>query len=215
MENTQNIFFKKSIYLRGKGMEKYNNNFNEKRNPNEVSAIILAKRMDIRSLQSNTKEALVERLDRYNRPYWIKVSPQNLNANKDNVIIYGQDSDGQKYPIQTNHEGQIKIDSVEFVNLEEETSTNNNWESTISFDVSKFKTYTIAIINIGDDDAEVKLQISPDDEHFFTENFIYHIPKKDINLIVPNRFLRYARLLIKTKKPGCFTILKIILQAQK
>lgn len=196
-------------------MEKGNNKMNKKKESLEVSAIILANRMDIRSLQTNTKEAFVEKLDSYNRPYWIKVPPKNLNADKDNVLLYGQDANGQKHPIQTNHEGYIKIDSVEFVHLEEETTTTNCWKPTSSFDVSKFKTYTFAIINKGNNDAEVKFQISPDNEYFYTENFIYYIPEQEINIIVPNRFLRYARLLVKTKKTDCFTSLKIILQAQK
>jgi hypothetical protein len=147
-----------------------------------VSSLMLAKRMDIRSLQANHKNVYASKLDQYNASCWIKGAPPN---------------------------------TTEFVNLEEKVTISSQWQPSLAFDVSQFITYTMAVLNSSDHEVEVELQISPDKVHYVTEEYKYLISPHKINVIIPQRFLRFVRLLLRVKGKNHEAEVKIFLQAQK
>lgn len=196
-------------------MEKGKGKNPQKHDQSLVSPLLLARRMDMRSLYNYNEDVYVARLDKYNLNPWIKGSPPRLSAMNDSVLIYGQDENNKKHAVRTDHAGRVKVDTVEFINIEEDISIEGCPIVSGSFDVSEFKTYTFAIINYSCCNIQVQLQISPDNLHFYNEGIVEEILPRDINVMVPKRFLRYVRLLFISTSEADHAALKVYLQGQR
>lgn len=196
-------------------MEKRKDKNHPKNDQSLVSPLLLARRMDIRSLYNYNEDVYVARLDKYNLNPWIKGSPPRLSATNDSVLIYGQDENKKKHAVRTDQAGRVKVDTIEFVNIEEDISVDECPVVSGSFDVSELKTYTFAVINYSCCNIQVQLQISPDNLHFYNEGIVEEILPHDINVMVPKRFLKYVRLLFISTRKNNHAVLKVYLQGQR
>lgn len=176
------------------------------------STLLLSKDFESSTLKANSENVKTYWLNNHNCRS-MKI-PKGLKADRDNVLIYGKDENENLLPLQVNETGRIMTDGIDFNNLTQEAITTDEWKSLPSFDVSKFKTYTFAVVNFSLNEATVRVEISPNDCHYLIETLNQVIPPEGMIVLVPKYFLRYARLAVKSVCENHSVNLKIYLQAQ-
>jgi hypothetical protein len=129
-------------------------------------------------------------------------------------IIYGEAVDGTYQPLKVDDEGNIKVNSVEFLNITQKVSTLNHWCSLHALDISNFKVVSVAIINKTRNGAKVQLEISPNNCDFYIDLENEFIPGCGIKVLVPTIFLQYLRLSVKSLEINKSTTLEIYFQGQ-
>jgi hypothetical protein len=82
------------------------------------------------------------------------------------------------------------------------------------FHCQNYSTYTFFIDNIGHENAEVFIQLSPDKATVFNESPVFNIGPLSKKVIVPHEYSFYCRLAFKTTCTQHGTQLKIWFQAQ-
>ncbi|WP_143111713.1 DUF6385 domain-containing protein [Paenibacillus sp. BC26] len=97
-----------------------------------------------------------------------------------------------------------------FMNVE----TTDDFVPLPSQDTSNKAVYSYAIVNDGCEPASVQLEIGPNGRDYVVETEGV-VQIKGMGVIVPSRFLRYARLAVKSEQPGKPTKLCIYFQSQK
>ncbi|MCY6482741.1 DUF6385 domain-containing protein [Clostridium aestuarii] len=90
--------------------------------------------------------------------------------------------------------------------------TSSTFQCTSGFDTSRQSTVTFFIENIGGHDAEVKLQISPDNSKYIDDSSSITIPAGEMKALVPMIFAKYTHVCYKSSGSNS-TNLKITMQA--
>ncbi|WP_096199103.1 DUF6385 domain-containing protein [Bacillus sp. FJAT-45350] len=144
----------------------------------------------------------------------IALKAKRLNAQKDSIQIFGKDEQNKHKAILTDKQGRVQVQTTKFVSIKKTIITKKCWCGASSFDVSLYKVYSFAIINLTDNPAEVILQISPNNEDFFIDLPTRAIPGGETIVLVPKRFLQFAQLVFRTKDKCKDTKLQVFLQAQ-
>lgn len=107
------------------------------------------------------------------------------------------------------------MNEVQFININQGAQASNNLTFLSPFDVSALKVYTIAVINEGTVDVEVQVEISPNNINYVVDRENQIVSGGDMMVFVPQIFLQFLRLSVKTIDPGTNAILSIFLQGQK
>ena len=92
--------------------------------------------------------------------------------------------------------------------------THDDWEPVPGQDTSIKSVYSYAIVNRGNNAAEVKIEISPNGTNFASD-VQESVPPHSTKVVVPIRFLKYTRLSLKSEASGKPTSVDVYFQAQE
>lgn len=142
---------------------------------------------------------------------------RNLNAQKDSIQIFGTDST-QIIPILTDHEGRIIVSpNSSAIVFEEEAFLNLQVSDQVTDlplqDTTTKTVMSYAVINRGTSPAIVRTEISPNASDFSLDQQEVVQPNS-VQVIVPNRFLKWTRLSISTVKGTDPTQVDVYFQSQ-
>lgn len=139
----------------------------------------------------------------------IRADLRDLTPSRDGIRIYGSNGN----PIESTMEGfvQTKLSGRKYVQSVETVTTSTVFISTMPKDVSELSVYSYAVHNSGTESVIVQLQISPDAVSWTADDLECEILSGVLAVFTPNRFLRYVRLIHRSKAPNP---LRIWFQAQ-
>ncbi|RKP47368.1 hypothetical protein D7Z26_24050 [Cohnella endophytica] len=80
-------------------------------------------------------------------------------------------------------------------------------------DVSRKSVYSFGIVNRGDKAVVAHIEISPDNAHYASDTE-ETVQGGETLALVPMRFLRFARISVRTVEPGQTSLVDVYFQAQ-
>jgi len=143
---------------------------------------------------------------------------RNLDNAQDNILIYGLSSSGNT-AISTTTSGDVNINhnarrffEASYLNL----TTTDSYQYTTFIDVSSYSTYSFYVKNTGTlNAADIVVEISPTNNAADAISLLLlaSLPAGDKDVLVPNKFLRYARVGYKSTVLTLSTTIDIYFQA--
>lgn len=148
------------------------------------------------------------------------VSIRRLKACRDSVLVYGSDKNKCLHPVLVDRKGRILVRLIQlepsrifreqkFTDIEVRTE----WSFLPSQETARQITYSYAVINFSDTPVSVRVEISPDREHYTTDREETVYPGQTI-VMVPTRFLRFTRVALQTQDPDKTVRVDVYYQAQ-
>ncbi|MEW6661111.1 MAG: DUF6385 domain-containing protein [Bacillota bacterium] len=138
---------------------------------------------------------------------------RNLSYQRDTVRIYGSQSGA---PLKTNPDGQAQVEIAgnSFTSVTQAVTTGDSLNRTASYNVSKLKVYSFAVLNTGAKPAIVKIYLSPDGINWIADGpELTQAPGK-MEVLVAKYFLHYAAVGYRSAAAGEPTTLTVWFQAQ-
>lgn len=148
------------------------------------------------------------------------VSIRRLKACRDSVLIYGSDGKRCIRPVLVDRKGRIVVHlnrSVpprvfrqrKFTDIE----VQHEWTFLPPQETARQITYSYAVINHSDTPATVRVEISPDREHYATDRE-ETVPPGQTTVMVPTRFLRFTRVALQSQDQDKTVRIDVYYQAQ-
>lgn len=143
---------------------------------------------------------------------------RNLTPTRDKVEIFGTDGDQLK-AIRTDEIGRLEVvpaPSVNTIFIEEKFLNFNVTDQFTPLPQQDTSTKTMtsyAVINRGENSAIIRTEISPNSIDFVIDQEDI-VPPNAMRVFVPNRFLKWTRLLVCTEEAGSTTFLDVYFQSQ-
>lgn len=139
---------------------------------------------------------------------------RDLTNATDSVLIYGYDGSSNQV-ILTDSSGRLQTVSFpDFTEASQSVSTATAYAYSTSRNVGEHATYSFFIQNSdADNDATVKLEISPDDSTYLIEGDEVAVAAQSSVVLQPDRFLKWSHIGYKSTTAGSDASLTIIWQA--
>jgi hypothetical protein len=83
-----------------------------------------------------------------------------------------------------------------------------------SQNTSKLTTYSYAVINRGKSPVLTRVQVGPTEKDFAEDQQEIVVPPDSTKVIVPKRFLRFTRLVLRNENPNQSALVDVYFQAQ-
>lgn len=143
----------------------------------------------------------------------IEADIRNLNYQKDSIRVYGSQAG---VPLQTNPEGQAQVEIAgnSFVSDAKTVVTGDSFVYATSYDVSRLKVYSYAVLNTGTKPAAVKIYISPDGVNWVADAPELILAPGKMEVLVAKYFLHYSSVSFRSANIGELTTLTIWFQGQ-
>lgn len=143
---------------------------------------------------------------------------RNLTPARDKVEIFGAYGD-QLRAVRTDELGRLEVTPSPGARVTFIEETFLNIEVTDQFttlpeqDTSTKTMTSYAVVNRGENPAIIRLEISPNSVDYVTD-LEHLVPPNSMRVFVPNRFLKWTRLLISTERTGMSTLTDVYFQSQ-
>lgn len=109
-------------------------------------------------------------------------------------------------------ETNVYLTGRSFAELRYNVVTSTDFQCSESINTSQYSTVTFFIVNSGEHDVAVKLQISPDNSKFVDDSSMIVVKAGEMKVLIPMIFAKYTHLCYKSVGEGD-TNLEIIIQA--
>lgn len=181
--------------------------------PDQSAKVLLSTKFEESTIQKRDSESITIPLE---TQYMFSGKVRKIaDATKDSVQIFGEDAEGKVTPVRTDKKGIVQVDDTRFTEIIEEACVEREWCTMPVINVSQYKVYSFAIVNCSSVDIEAAIQISPNKEDYFTDIPPQLVRAEDVNVLVPKRFLKYARVVLRAKSFTGSARVKIYLQVQE
>ncbi|MBS3976675.1 MAG: hypothetical protein KGZ75_08130 [Syntrophomonadaceae bacterium] len=143
----------------------------------------------------------------------IEADIRNLNYQKDSIRVYGSQAG---VPLQTNPAGQAQVEIAgnSFISDIKTVVTGDTLVYAASYDVSRIKVYSYAVLNTGTKPAALRVYISPNGVNWVADGPELILTPGKMELLVAKYFLHYSSVGFWSLNKGELTGLTIWFQGQ-
>lgn len=139
-----------------------------------------------------------------------------LTQASDSILSYGKDGEGTNRAMLTDTTGRLlSVLNREFTELTQTVDTADAYTGATSRTVGDLQEYSFWVQNTGvTNTADVKLQISPDSTTWLDDTSAVTVATSSSAVVVPTRFMKYARISYKSTTAAAATSLTITLNGR-
>lgn len=129
---------------------------------------------------------------------------RDLSPARDGVRIYGSSGN----PILSAPDGSlpVRITGRKFMEYVEAVRANATPQASLVRDVANYSIYSFAVYNAGSETVYLNLEISPEGTVWYIDTPAQKVAPGELNVLTPNRFLRFNRLIYQANSSTPLTI---------